>query len=150
MGDAFGSVIVVVVGRVVVEVLLGSMVVVVTARAAVVVVGGMVVAVVTVVGTKAVVVVVGGTSPAIRGAGGAGTGGAVLSGIGVSGTDGKRSANVVGRQAAWAGATATKDTKRAQAKKSVVARVLKVPPKATCSGVPCKTEPAAEPDPWFC
>ena len=140
--DAFGSTIVVVVGTVVVVVvvagmMLGSMVVVVTAGAAVVVV--VVVAVVTVVGTEAVVVVEVGTSPAIRGAGGVDAGGAVPSGIGVSGTDGKRSAKVVGRQAAWAGATATRDTKRAQAKKSVVARVLKVL-QTTRSGASFKTE----------
>lgn len=122
----FGSTIVVVVGPVVVVAgLLGSTVVVVTAGAVVVEVG--MVVVVPVVGTDTVVVVVGGTSPAIRGAGGVDTGGAGAFGIGVSGTDGKRSAKVVGRQAAWAGATATRDTKRAQAKKSVIARVLKVP-----------------------
>ena len=124
--DVLGSAMVVVVGAVVVVGgLLGSTVVVVTAGAVVVEVG-MVVDVVTVVGTDTVVVVVGGTSPATRGAGGVGTGGAAVSGIGVSGTDGKRSAKVVGRQAAWAGATVTMDTKRAQAKKSVVARFLKV------------------------
>ena len=127
--DALGSTVVVVVevvGSATVVVVaggtvFGSMVVTVTVV--------VVVAVGTVVGTETVVEVVVGTSPAIRGAGGVDTGGAVVSGIGVSGTGGKRSAKVVGRQAAWAGATATTDTKRAQAKKSVVARVLKVLPR---------------------
>jgi hypothetical protein len=146
--DAFGSASVVVVGTVVVvaEILFGSTVVVVTAGATVVV-PGVVVAVVTVVGTEAVVVVVGGTSPAIKGAGGVGTA-AGVSGLGVSGADGKRSANVVGRQAAWAGATATRDTKRAQAKKSVVARVLKVPLKLPARGCPARLNPLGK-LPWF-
>jgi hypothetical protein len=140
-GTLFGSTDVVVLAMVVVVetvgvgMLLGSMVVVVTAAAVVVV--AMVVDVVTV-GTVAVVVVV---SRSTKGAAGVGTGGAV-----VSGTDGKRSANVVGRQAAWAGATATTDTKRAQAKKSVVARVLKVHlklPARGCSASLKKDPPAS-------
>jgi hypothetical protein len=64
-----------------------------------------------------VVVVASGTS---------GAGGATSDPTGVSGATGKRSARVVGRQAAWAGATATTETKAAQAKKSVVTRFLKV------------------------
>ena len=122
--DALGSTVVVVV-----EVVGSATVVVVaggTVSGSMVLTVVVVVAVGTVVGTETVVEVVVGTSPAIRGAGGVDTGGAVVSGIGVSGTGGKRSAKVVGRQAAWAGATATTDTNRAQAKKSVVARVLKV------------------------
>lgn len=138
----FGSTVVVVPAMVVVVeaagsgMLLGSTVVVVTAAAVVVV--AMVVDVVTVVGTVTVVVVV---SRSTKGAAGMGTGGAV-----VSGTWGKRSANVVGRQAAWAGATATTDTKRAQAKKSVVARVLKVHlklPARRCSASLKKYRPAS-------
>ena len=66
-------------------------------------------------------VVVGTLKPGTRGAGG------TASVVVVAGTGGKRSANVVGRQAAWAGATATTDTKATQAKKSVVTRVLKDP-----------------------
>jgi hypothetical protein len=97
---------------VVVEVVFGSTVVVVTA-VLVVVLGSTVVVV-----TAVVVVVVSDTS---------GAGGMTSAGAAVSGTTGKRSARVVGRQAAWAGATATTDTKVAQAKKSVVTRFLKVP-----------------------
>jgi hypothetical protein len=55
-----------------------------------------------------------------------GAGGATSDPTGVSGAAGKRSARVVGRQAAWAGATATTEMKAAQAKKSVVTRFLKV------------------------
>jgi hypothetical protein len=64
-----------------------------------------------------VVVVASGTS---------GAGVAISGATGASGAAGKRSARVVGRQAAWAGATATTETKAAQAKKSVVTRFLKV------------------------
>lgn len=64
-----------------------------------------------------VVVVVSGTS---------GAGGVTSDPTGVSGAAGKRSARVVGRQAAWAGATATTEKKATQAKKSVVTRFLKV------------------------
>ena len=97
----------------VVVVVLGSTAMVVTV---VVVLGstGMVVTVVVVLGWTGMVVV--GTS----GAGGMTSAGAV------GGAAGKRSARVVGRQAAWTGATATTDTKVTQAKKSVVTRVLKV------------------------
>ena len=85
----------------------------------VVVVPGSTVVVVTApgsIGMAAVVVVASGTS----GAGG------VAVPTGVDGAAGKRSARVVGRQAAWAGATATTETKAAQAKKSAVTRFLKV------------------------
>jgi hypothetical protein len=84
----------------------------------VVVVPGSIVVVVVVAGSTVVVVVVtSGTS---------GAGGVTSDPTGGSGAAGKRSARVVGRQAAWAGATATTETKAAQAKKSVVTRFLKV------------------------
>jgi hypothetical protein len=87
----------------------------------VVVVLGSIVVVVVAVGSTAVVVVV-----VVVASGISGTGGATSDPTGVSGAAGKRSARVVGRQAAWAGATATTETKAAQAKKSVVTRFLKV------------------------
>ena len=67
----------------------------------------------------------------VVGAGTSGTGALAWPG-GVSGTIGKRSARVVGRQAAWAGApTATVETRAAQAKKSVINRFVKVWGQAT-------------------
>jgi hypothetical protein len=96
--------------------------VVVVAPTAVVVVAPTAVVVVVVMGSRVVVVI----AAAAMGAVGVMTAGVTTAGVVVSGTGGNRSANVVGRQAAWAGATATMDTKRTQAKKSVVPRVLKV------------------------
>ena len=94
---------------------------VVVVEVVVVVVPGSIVVVVTAAGSTAVVatvvVVTSGTS---------GAGGTASDPAGVCGAAGKRSATVVGRQAAWAGATATTETKAAQAKKSVVTRFLKV------------------------
>ena len=89
----------------------------------VVVVFGSTVVVVVVPGSTVVAVV---TTVVVVGSGTDGTGGATSDTGGVSGTAGKRSARVVGRQYAWAGATATTETKAAQAKKSVVTRFLKV------------------------
>jgi hypothetical protein len=89
----------------------------------VVVVFGSMVVVVVVPGSTVVVVV---TMVVVVGSGTDGAGGVISDTAGVSGTAGKRSARVVGRQYAWAGATATTETKAAQAKKSVVTRFLKV------------------------
>jgi hypothetical protein len=83
----------------------------------VVVPGSIVVVVVAAGSTVVVVVVASGTS---------GAGGVTSDPTVGPGAAGKRSARVVGRQAAWAGATATTETKAAQAKKSVVTRFLKV------------------------
>ena len=98
----------------------------------VVVVLGSTTAVVVVVVDAVVVVVVVVVVVAMSGAGGMISAGAV----GGTGATGKRSAKVVGRQAAWAGATAMTDTKVTQAKKSVVTRILKV-----LSGYPIKGKP---------
>jgi hypothetical protein len=81
---------------------------------------GSIVLVVVAVGSIVAVVVV------VVASGTSGAGGATSDPTGVSGAAGKRSARVVGRQAAWAGATATTEMKAAQAKKSVVTRFLKV------------------------
>jgi hypothetical protein len=69
-----------------------------------------------------------------------GAGGTTSAGAVVAGATGKRSARVVGRQAAWAGATATTDTRVTQAKKSVVTRILKV-----SSGYPIGGKPEEAP-----
>jgi hypothetical protein len=67
----------------------------------------------------------------VVGAGTSGTGALAWPG-GVAGTTGKRSARVVGRQAAWAGAaTAKVETRAAQAKKRVINRFVKVWGQAT-------------------